>query len=178
MSGIKQNDIPSRTPKTLKERTREFNKFRGYVFSGTGKSVGEILASKDGKEVVSEMVFSYFSTFRNKDGKIPKFSSLSIIRSSIKIQLIEAYGLDISNNENFPEFKEKWLEIIKDFYADGMACKECRKQFKDILSLKIHLENHSRKSVIKCKICGTEFSRKWRLVKHMQTHVESNVGET
>ena len=177
MSRIKQNDIPNRTSKTLRERTREFNKFRGYVFSGTGKSLGEIIASKDGKEVVSEMVFSYFSSFRNKDGKIPKFSSLLIIRSSIKIQLIEAYGLDISNKDNFPEFKDKWLKIIEDLYADGMACKECRKQFKDIVSLKIHLENHSKESVIICKICETEFSRKWRLEKHMLNHVESNVGE-
>ena len=57
-----QNDITNRT---LKEIIRELNKFQ-------------------------EFVFSYLLNFRDKDDKNPKFSSLSMLRSSIKIQLIEA----------------------------------------------------------------------------------------
>ena len=174
MSPSTQNDIISRT---LKERIRELNKFEGYVSSRSGKSLAEILASKGGNEVVSNMVFSYLSNFRIKDGKIPKFSSLSIIRSSIKRQLIEAHLLDISNKEHFPEFKARWFEIIGDLYADGMACKECGKQFEDMSSLNTHLENHSGGGLRSCTICGTEFSRKWRLEKHMLTHVESKLEE-
>ena len=174
MSRSTQNDIS----RTLKERIRELNKFEGYVSGRTGKSLAEILASKGGNEVVSNMVFSYLSNFRIKDGKIPKFSSLSIIRSSIKSQLIEAHLLDISNKELFPEFKDRWLEIIGDLYADGMACKECGKQFEDMTSLKTHLENHAGGGLRSCMICGTEFSRKWRLEKHMLSHAEPNLEET
>ena len=174
MSRSTQNDIISRTHK---ERIRELNKFEEYVSSKTGKSLAEIVASTGGNEVVSNMVFSYLSNFRIKDGKIPKFSSLSIIRSSIKRQLIETHLLDISNKEHFPEFKEQWLEIIGDLYADGMACKECGKQFEDMTSLNTHLENHSGGGLRSCTICGTEFSRKWRLEKHMLTHVESKLEE-
>ena len=95
MSRTTQNDITNRT---LKEIIRELNKFQ-------------------------EFVFSYLLNFRDKDDKNPKFSSLSMLRSSIKIQLMEAYGLDISNKEHFPKFQNRWLETISELYADGMTCK-------------------------------------------------------
>ena len=138
MSCTTQNDGTNRT---LTERIRELNKFQGCISSRTGKSLQDKLALNGGKEVVSDMVLRYLFNFRNTDGKNHKCSFLPMLRSSIKIKLIEAYGLDISKREHF---QDRWLEIISELYADGMAFKECGKRFEDIISLKTHLENHSQ----------------------------------
>ena len=45
----------------------------------TGKSLSEIFASTGGREVVNDMVFSYFLNFRNRDGKTIKKTLVPII---------------------------------------------------------------------------------------------------
>ena len=92
-----------------------------------------------------------------------------MLRSSTKILLIKAYSLDISNKVLFKKFQDRWLEIISDLCADGMACKECEKQFEDIIGLKTHLENHSRESLASFKMCGTKFSRFFNIMEAKET---------
>ena len=51
--------------------------------------------------------------------RFPDLFHFKYLEAIQKIQLIEVYGLDISDKEHFPEeFKERWLEIVGKLYAD------------------------------------------------------------
>ena len=117
--------------------------------------------------------FSYFLRFRSQDGKIPKLTYVSKLRSSIKNQLIEVHGLDLSNKEYCPEFNDRWLDIVNNLYADDMACNECGQHFTDVGILQVHIENHkpskpSKESLVSCAKCGLGFSKAWRLKTHIE----------
>jgi len=51
-------------------------------------------------------------------------------------------------------------------------CETCKKRFRQNSSLKSHIKNnHTRKRLYNCKICGTRQFTKWALTVHRKTHL-------
>ena len=166
------NDVANKdlSMRTVRDRKREFSKFQNNILMKTGKSLTQIMSETDGKELIQNLLFDFFSNFRTQDGKIPSLNYVSTIRSSINNQLIEEHNLDLTNRESFPEFHRRWREIASQF--KGMECKECGKEFSDTRTLEYHQrKQHNEISQFECGKCERRFSRAWRLKAHMKTHM-------
>ena len=106
---------------TTMTRRREFAHFNIYIKDETKKTIEDILQNKDGREIIWELFFSYFSSFKlrdivnnkakNKDGQKPSSYYLLKLRSSVKIQLSEQYNLYFDHKN--PEFIRRWKAIMQ-----------------------------------------------------------------
>ena len=156
--------------RTVRDRKREFSKLQSNVSMKTVKSLTEIMSKTDGRELIQNQLFDFFSNFRTQDGKIPSLNYVTTLRSSINNQLIEEHNLDLTNSESFPEFHQRWREIASQF--KGMECKECGKEFSDTRTLEYHQRKHHNEiSQFACQNCERRFSRAWRLKVHLKTHM-------
>ena len=167
-----ENDVANKdlSMRTVRDRKREFSNFQRNVSMKTEKSLTEILSDTDGKELIQNLLFDFFSNFRTKDGKLPSLNYVTKLRSSINNQLIEEHKLDLINRESFPEFHHKWRKIASQF--KGMECIECGKEFSDTRTLEYHQRKHHNEiGQFECEKCGKAFSRAWRLKTHLKTHI-------
>ena len=124
----------------------------------------------NGKELIQNLLFDFFSNFRTQDGKLPSLNYVTKLRSSINNQLIEEHKLDLTNRESFPEFHHEWRKIASQF--KGMECKQCGKEFSDTRTLEYHQRKHHNEiGQFECEKCGHAFSRAWRLKTHLKTHM-------
>jgi hypothetical protein len=98
--------------RTLKDRTYDFLNFLTYVTGQTGKVIEEVMATPDGREIMQELFFGYFTSYRLKDGKQPTPGYLLKLRSSVVLSLISEYRLDLSRRDTCPDYTDRWRAIL------------------------------------------------------------------
>ena len=152
--------------RTIHERKLELNVFKKHVLVQAGRSLEEVLSVQDGREVVLEMFFGFFSTYKLKDGKQPSKNYLNKLRSSINSAMIEEYQIDLQNKERCPDFNERWMDILS--RINDLICKKCEIEFTERTDLLQHLETHTVEKQYGCQKCGARFTQNRSLRKHMQ----------
>ena len=97
--------------KTIARRQRVMEKFQIYVSKETGgKTLADIVASKDGREIMFELVFCYFATYKNSDGSGPSRPTLDSIRSNIKQSLLDQFGINIMEGS---KAQARWKNLMQ-----------------------------------------------------------------
>ena len=97
--------------KTIVRRQRVMEKFQVYVSKETGgKTLADIVDSKDGREIMFELVFCYFSTYKNSDGSGPSRPTLDSIRSNIKQSLLDQFGINIMEGS---KAQARWKNLMQ-----------------------------------------------------------------
>ena len=152
---------------TKRDRLFDINLFKKYVSIQAGRPLDEVLSGEDGRDVLQEMFFGFFSTFRKRDGKLPSKPYISKLRSSINCVMIEEYRLDLVNRELCPEFNARWKDIVSQF--NDYICPKCGMEFTERINLKSHRETHKSESSHNCETCGRSFSD----VKGLSRHVKN-----
>ena len=132
--------------RTKLDRKRDFNHFQTYVSIQTGTSINQIINGKDGHNIVEELFFGYFSSFRNQNGEIPSISYICKLKSSINSGLIEKFKLDMTIKERFPNFHYRWQVVISGLYISDKSCKQCNIDFTDNNDLRHHMIIHQARS--------------------------------
>ena len=152
--------------RTKNERKIEMNIFKKYVSVQAGRHLGEVLSAEDGRDVVQEMFFGFFSTFRLKDGKLPSRAYIGKLRSSVLCSMIEEYKTDLQNKEHCPEFNKRWNDILS--CLNNLVCRECGIEFTERRDLMQHRETHTGEKSYNCKKCPARFMHNRSLERHMQ----------
>ena len=97
--------------KTIVIRQKIMDRFRKYVTKETGgKSLADIVESKDGRQILFELVFCYFSSYRNGDGSVPMRPTMECIRSNIKQSLLDQFGLNIMEGS---KAQTRWKNLLQ-----------------------------------------------------------------
>ena len=102
------NKIADLKKKTQNDRERLFGCFEDYLASQQEKSgeavktLGELLKCEEGRNKFAQIHSTFFFTLRVCDDEWPMLGYAEGIRSHIKNKILKAYGIDISNPENFP----------------------------------------------------------------------------
>ena len=97
--------------KTIVKRQRIMDRFKKYVTKETGgKSLSDIVESKDGRQILFEFAFCYFSTYRNGDGSVPSKPTMECIRSNIKQSLLDQFGLNIMEGS---KAQTRWKNLLQ-----------------------------------------------------------------
>ena len=118
-------DISESEPKrkflsqTVDMRKRVFSYFKSYISDQTNMTIEEVLRSHNGKDILTELFFGFFSSFtlkensanriKQKEGKKPTSGYLNKMKSSVKNQLSEEYKFHLEHRD--PEFINRWKEI-------------------------------------------------------------------
>ena len=106
------------------DRNREMNHFEKYLFDEAGRSIGTLISGENGRNIITEMFFGYFSSFRNQHGNIPSVRCIKKIKDSIRLRLKEDHQLDVSSSEFYPEFSERWKVVMSVLYGK-LSCMKC-----------------------------------------------------
>ena len=97
--------------KTIVKRQKIMDRFTKYVTKETGgKSLADIVESKDGRQNLYELVFCYFSSYRNGDGSLPMKPTIQCIRSNIKQSLLDQFGLNIMEGS---KAQTRWKNLLQ-----------------------------------------------------------------
>ena len=97
--------------KTIVKRQKIMDRFKKYVTKETGgKSLSDIVASEDGRQILFEFVFCYFSSYRNGDGSVPSKPTMECIRSNIKQSLLDQFGLNIMEGS---KAQTRWKNLLQ-----------------------------------------------------------------
>ena len=97
--------------KTVLKRQRIMDKFHKYVAKETGgKTLAHIVGSKDGREILFELVFCYLSKYRNDDGSGASKHTLECIRSNIKQSLLDQFALNIMEGS---KAQTRWKNLVQ-----------------------------------------------------------------
>jgi predicted RNA-binding Zn-ribbon protein involved in translation (DUF1610 family) len=150
---------------TKRDRLLNIKPFKKYVFDQAGKPFDEVLSGEDGREVLQEMFFGFFSTLRKRNGKLPSEAYISKLRSSINCAMIEEYKLDLVNRQLCPGFNQRWKDIISQFKE--FVCPKCGMEFAERIKLKEHRDIHKSANTHNCEICEGSFSDIKGLSRHM-----------
>ena len=97
--------------KTIVKRQRIMERFKKYVTKETGgKSLSDIVENEDGRQILFEFVFCYFSSYRNGDGSLPSKPTLECIRSNIKQSLLDQFGLNMMEGS---KAQTRWKNLLQ-----------------------------------------------------------------
>ena len=108
--------------RTLEDRAREVGAFYSY-FDGKadGEKIEDLIKNEDGREEFSKIFSSYFRSMKVESGQRPKKNYASILKTSIKMQMIEDYKVDITDEKLFPQFTKRWKSFLDKLAEEGRA---------------------------------------------------------
>ena len=108
--------------RTLEDRAREVGAFYSY-FDGKadGEKIEDLIKNEDGREEFSKIFSSYFWSMKVESGQRPKKNYASKLKTSIKMQMIEDYKVDITDEKLFPQFTKRWKSFVDKLAEEGRA---------------------------------------------------------
>ena len=86
-----------------------------------GRSLGELLQTKEGRLKFTELHATFFFTLRVSDDEIPKLAYAEGIRSHIKNKILKDFNIDITNPENFPNEQVNWRKYTIMLTKEGKS---------------------------------------------------------
>lgn len=93
----------------FKERQKEIQTFKTYVKGQTkGEDISEILTLCDGKELLNELFFSYFTSFMERDNRSLTKLHAEKIKSMLKLGVMVEFGLNLMDTSIFPSASGRW----------------------------------------------------------------------
>ena len=99
------NKLSDVKKKTQDDRDRFYNYFYDFLEKSgftEGKSLGEVLQTKEGRLKFSKLHATFFFTLRVRNDEIPKLAYAESIRSHLKNKILRLFNINITNPESFP----------------------------------------------------------------------------
>ena len=118
------NKLSDVKKKTQDDRDRFYNYFYDFLEKSgftEGKSLGEVLQTKEGRLKFSKLHATFFFTLRVRNDEIPKLATAESIRSHIKNKILKDMNIDVTNPENFPNEQVNWRKYTIMLTKEGKS---------------------------------------------------------
>ena len=108
--------------RTLVDRAREGGAFYEYFEEkADGDKIEDLAKNEDGREKINKIFSSYFWSMQVESGQRPKKNYASKLKTSIKMQMIQDYKVDITDEKLFPQFARRWKSFVDKLAEEGRA---------------------------------------------------------
>ena len=109
--------------RTKDDRLRDCNAFYTYFESKVddGVNMKDCLQDEDGREKFSKIFSNYFWSMTVESGDRPKKNYASKLKTAIKMQMIDDFKVDITDQNLFPNFSRRWKSFVDKLAEEGRA---------------------------------------------------------
>ena len=100
--------------RTKDDRMRDCGAFYTYFESKVddGVNMKDCLQDEDGREKFSKIFSNYFWSMTVESGDRPKKNYASKLKTAIKMQMIDDFKVDITDQNLFPNFSRRWKSFV------------------------------------------------------------------